>query len=414
MGYGILSALRGNLFGCGNIPEEDEYSEEYSCGSEELDVSLYVFVSVVGVVMLVIFLLRVVMARGYWVDIGKGSDCGSEVVGEVAESYAYGRGENSFLEILSKRGMYVSYLTVFRGCTLGVEARAPAGKNSKDVESSVSAAGFGGGAAILAKIRAFSQELGEVTKLFLTLVCVYLVSCVPLYGLKISEYGWEHSSSHTTHSYQYRWVLTSAFLHGEASLWLLVLVWINVLSVLSLLTVRGGVLRRWLSGGGSVSSLNPCGPTSERIATTLTTPAIVMHAQMNVGQGEGMLRGSESDNMGSHHSVKSLLRVLMIFLVNTCVVGSVCGGFIYFTSQSLPPSKVVGLQIGMALFNLAWNMAAVPVLSRPMGAADSVVLTELGLLILNNIVLPCIVTALTSPECFQVFVDVVFDDGYFV
>jgi hypothetical protein len=62
----------------------------------------------------------------------------------------------------------------------------------------------------------------------------------------------------------------------------------------------------------------------------------------------------------------------------------------------------VGLQIGMALFNLAWNMAAVPILSRPMGAADSVVLTELGLLILNNIVLPCIVTALTSPECFQV------------
>jgi hypothetical protein len=53
-------------------------------------------------------------------------------------------------------------------------------------------------------------------------------------------------------------------------------------------------------------------------------------------------------------------------------------------------------------------------LSRPMGAADSVVLTELGLLILNNIVLPCIVTALTSPECFQVFVYVVFDDGYFV
>ena len=72
------------------------------------------------------------------------------------------------------------------------------------------------------------------------------------------------------------------------------------------------------------------------------------------------------------------------------------------TSQSLPPSALVGLQVGMALFNLLWNMVAVPVLSRLMEASEKVVLIELGLLILNNILLPCIVTALTSPECFQV------------
>jgi hypothetical protein len=56
----------------------------------------------------------------------------------------------------------------------------------------------------------------------------------------------------------------------------------------------------------------------------------------------------------------------------------------------------------MALFNLAWNMAIVPVLARPMQSSEKVVWTELGLLIFNNILLPCIVTALTSPVCFQV------------
>ena len=363
-----LNALRGNLFGCGNIPDGDEFSDEYSCGSEDLDVSLYVFMSASGVLVAVICALSLRGADGGF----RGKDSGVEENSKESN-------ERGLLYLFTQLRMYTVYLDACSTYTQTTQSDTVLKR----------------GAIILTKIHTFSQELKQTMKLFMTLMCVYLVSCVPLYVLKASEYGWEHTS-HTTHSYQYRWVLTSAFLRGEVSLGLVMLVWLSVLSVLSWLTVRGGVLRRWLSGSSPTSSLSFSGSLSF-LSTSSKPPSIA-----NKDDLEGGIIMNESISGSSRGLMTSLLRVLMIFSVNTCVVGSVCGGYIYFTSQSLPPSKVVGLQIGMALFNLAWNMAAVPILSRPMGAAVSVVLTELGLLILNNIVLPCIVTALTSPECFQV------------
>jgi hypothetical protein len=234
---------------------------------------------------------------------------------------------------------------------------------------------------------------------------VYLVLCIPLYTLKMFEHGLDHPR-HTTHSYQYRWILTSAFLRGEVSLWLVVLVWVSVLSVLCMLVMRDSPVRRWL-WWRSVPSIPPVELPSlnnssivkvDRVAeeevdrkeTTMTSEATLAEiAATDVSEIRGNLLSTK-------------LKGFLAFAVNTCVVGCVDGLYIHFTSQSLPPSTVVSLQIGMALFNLIWNMTAVPVLSRPMGKAKRVVLIELGLLIMNNIILPCIVTALTSPECFQV------------
>ena len=148
-----------------------------------------------------------------------------------------------------------------------------------------------------------------------------------------------------------------------------------------MLTLRGGVLRRWLASSSQSNEI--------------------------IGKDDRETFAQLEDNDGTTHSASQSwveLKALLIFVVNISVVGCVCGLFIHLTSQSLRPSVLVGLQVGMAMFNLLWNMVAVPMLSRPMVSAEKVVLTELGLLILNNIVLPCIVTALTSPECYQVLI----------
>ena len=350
MGFGILSALRGNLFGCGNIPEEDEYSEEYSCGSEELDVSLYVFVSVVGVVMLVIFLLFVDGVRR---NMGRrrGFDGDEE-------------GHNILFQFLTDQNKYLSYLHP-RKCCAAYDTASGRGKTA------------------LHTISSFCSELDQMTKLFVTLVCVYIVSSIPLYALKVSEYGLVRAL-HTTHSIQYRWVLTSAFLRGEVSLALTLCVWVCVLSVLSWVVVRDGVLRRWLYGSLTTSSRPP---TAKR----------EVQAKNNAVQDTNVVVDSTGFGVSA-----SNMKLFAIFVVNVGVVGCIDGMYIHVTSKSLPPSTMVGLQVGMALFNLIWNMVAVPMLSRPMKATEQIVSTELGLLILNNIVLPCIVTALTSPECFQV------------
>jgi hypothetical protein len=380
---GELSALRGNLFGCGNVPVEDEYSDEYTCGSDSLDASLLVFLITMGALLVVACVVRIISHNRLFkrvVDAVK-LDNNSVV-------------QRNYLDLLTHRRMYSVYLDTFcagsflfrqRDC---IDMKSATGKEATALREKM---------AVLSNIHTFSCELKQMTALFWTLMSVYLVSCIPLYTLKMLEHGLDHPR-HTTHSYQYRWILTSAFLRGEVSLWLVVLVWVSVLSALCMLVVRDSPLRRWLWWSSVPSFNNSSIKKVDRVAeeevdrkeTTMTSEATLAEIAAT----------DVSDIRGNLLSTK--LKGFLAFSVNTCVVGCVDGLYIHFTSQSLPPSTVVSLQIGMALFNLIWNMTAVPVLSRPMGKAKRVVLIELGLLIMNNIILPCIVTALTSPECFQV------------
>lgn len=384
---GEFSALRGNLFGCGNIPEEDEYSEEYSCGSEELDVSLFVFMIVASALCIAAFVIYGSFVLGYVRHKDEGS----------------GWMQNRLLDIVLNRMKYATYLdNSIKG--VGDSETVDIAADYVTVERR--------GAAALNNIGTFCGELSQMTHLFVILICVYLISCIPLYTLKACQYGLDYTT-HTTHSYQYRWLLTSAFLRGEVSLWLVVVLWVSVVTSLSMLVVRNSPLRRWLS-----TSIHPdkSRPTvAESCASNpITSPSGASIEKEEENDSYEITKSKEfslSDVEATDHSVNdtnpssSKLKIFLIFTVNTCIVGFVDGLYIHFTSQSLPPSTVVGLQIVMAFFNLIWNMTAVPVLSRPMGTAKRVVVIELGLLILNNIILPCIVTALTSPECFQVYVD---------
>jgi hypothetical protein len=61
--FGELNALRGNLFSCQNIPGEDVYSEDYSCGSENLEFSLISCIVSLGVSMLIAAVLFVVVRK---------------------------------------------------------------------------------------------------------------------------------------------------------------------------------------------------------------------------------------------------------------------------------------------------------------------------------------------------------------
>jgi hypothetical protein len=51
---GSLSVLRGNLFSCNNIPENDEYSRDYVCGSRNLNGALFVCVSAFDMAVMVV------------------------------------------------------------------------------------------------------------------------------------------------------------------------------------------------------------------------------------------------------------------------------------------------------------------------------------------------------------------------
>ena len=53
---GSLSILRGNLFSCNSVPENDDFSRDYVCGSRNLNDSLLVFASVFGSAVLLVLL----------------------------------------------------------------------------------------------------------------------------------------------------------------------------------------------------------------------------------------------------------------------------------------------------------------------------------------------------------------------
>ena len=49
---GELKALRGNIFGCKNVPQDDVYSEDFNCGSENLEFTLLTFALSLGLTSL--------------------------------------------------------------------------------------------------------------------------------------------------------------------------------------------------------------------------------------------------------------------------------------------------------------------------------------------------------------------------
>ena len=322
---GELNALRGNLFSCQHIPDEDVYSEDYTCGSEDLELSLYSFISTLGLAVVFVASLLVVVRR----DI-------------VQSSFA-----SNLAHLFNSRQVYISYLET-------------AAQDS----------------ALFERVRwicVFSQELGVVSKMFLVLLGVNLATCLPIYGVKLSEYGVD-GNHYTTHSYQYRWTLSIAYVKGNVPAVLLMLMWASVICVMAMLVVKDGPLRRLVTTS-STHSHRSVTISSQGDREAATPPPSTLHSRVTYS---------------------------LIFLLNAAVAGSVNGLYIYYSDQALSPATHLSIQLAVALFKVGWNMAIVPLLAKPMKTSVKIVAIELIILVFNNILIPSLVTAFTSPACFQV------------
>ena len=321
--FGELNALRGNLFSCHYIPDEDVYSEDYSCGSENLEFSLISCIVSLGVSMLIAAVLFVVVRE------------------EIIQSpFA-----SNLVHLFNNRQLYISHLeTLAKDSSLFERVR---------------------------RICFFSQELGVVSKIFLVLLCVNAVTCVPIYGVKFSEFG-VHDNLYTTHSFQYYWTLSIAYLRGNVPAVLVMFMWTCVISVVVLFLVKDGPLRRFV--------------------TTSHTHS----------RGKISISSKEASDTATPSTLQSSLTYSSIFLFNIIVTGSVNGLYIYYSEQALTPAVHLSIQIAVAVFKVGWNMAIVPVLAKPLKTPGKIVGIELVILVFNNIVIPSIVTGFTSPACFQV------------
>lgn len=221
-----IDVLKGNLYGCDfSLPEHDPSRNEYSCGSSQLDQSLYFLLG--GVCCMLVVVLVYVIHRyqrrrskqscGVLVppplrvtaSVGADTACGgSEEEGSATASlsddlspggangkmvpFEIGR-SISFVESISRT---VSNADI---STFGVVSLFSALSSSVYLyiffllyldEGSLSS------------IRSFQQELKKVARCVVTLMLLGISLSVPIFALKLSEEGKE-SFDFTTHTYTY-------------------------------------------------------------------------------------------------------------------------------------------------------------------------------------------------------------------
>jgi Leucine-rich repeat (LRR) protein len=215
-----------------------------------------------------------------------------------------------------------------------------------------------------------SQSLQFLSSLEKT-VGIIAISCIffsfPLYVLRSGEGGDEYS----THINLYRWEWTAAYLTGSLPAGFLLLAW-------------GIVICTFLYCRGRLSQLISTEHRSRFSSHSLSI------------ESESELSSSSSSPELSSWQGKG--ESLLYISVNIIVMGTVNSLYILSTTQERSPTQQFFIRLSLALFNAFWSSICLPLLDISKQSKR----IKLLIIAINTIFIPCIVTALTSPSCYQV------------
>jgi Leucine-rich repeat (LRR) protein len=332
--YADLDILSGNLFGCGNLPKNDENSDSVSCGSEEYDQTLQLMGGVLGSIVcgvVLLYLLRLLIPSLISRDEKNSNDPKKFPLYSAACYLNY----TSDHSILSTSPHSIGNIT----------------PSSTTFPSTIS----------------FRKLL---YRLMLS-VCVLSVLCLlftlPIYVLKQwdGESGDEGDPQYVTHSHMYNWLWTMAFVSGATPAIIFLLMCLVTLSSFTFVTNRLG----------SVSNLSEESPLYSPTSKTKTT---------------------------YDHDHLQILTVWTIFIFNVVVVGTVNGLYLWSTLIDLASDVRIWIQFSFGLFSFLWNVVLRRGLSSKIKESRSGVWLFTCLNVMNSVIIPCIVTTLSSPSCYQV------------
>ena len=379
---GELKLLRDNLFSCNNIPSEDEDSQDYSCGSQNLNLSIYLFLAFTGVLLLWVVLS---IFLSYWFP-KRGNGVAEEKEGYLRRFYRFS-------------SQQIGYLTLFNEHSM---------QSVRSIE--------------LAKIYNIQYALRVTALLMGFLLVVVTTVGSPIYVIKLSEYGHagdshSHSSSlHSTHSYQYLWVISMAFITGELPAALIITAWLIVIGGCYGLFVQWEqVLTGWVWFRGLLkkcttstttsttsSTLNPGGAGDRSSSSSGSSSG----GEAGLGGGAELIaRHRQLSRESQRHAAsdpESRLGYATLFLMNLLLTASVNIAYVYSVYKSLSASTHVLCQVALALAMTLHNTTILPLLTtRWIKSGRSKIRIRLILSILNSVLIPAIATMFTSPSCFQ-------------
>jgi Leucine-rich repeat (LRR) protein len=296
---GTLDVLTGNLFGCGSLPSNDKNANTYTCGSQELDQAVLVLLSIAGCCCLSIVFIACLWFFGIieWAD-----------------------------KAWAKSQLWLSSTTM----------------NYLDATN---------------PLITFNEHLRGGVKLSLLLMVLGIISCSLLYALKFVEDG-KGGTAYSTHSTQYRWLYTAAYVTGQLPAGLLLGGWASCVSVV--------VCWKWRHHGvaaitnSSLSEKKPVRPIN-RVA------------------------------------------IFSIILCNIGVVGVVNALYIFSLIKNLSQTTHNGIQIGLTVFKLLWSYGTMSgILLRPVRHSPHATWLTLVVCLMNSMLIPCMVAAFASPSCYEV------------
>jgi Leucine-rich repeat (LRR) protein len=201
-----LEILQGNMFGCGHNPTNDEYYREYSCGSSQLDDSIYLWGVLTGCV--VIYLAFTTKSKwGQWCFCGDNATSLNSMSDNITEARSY-----------CKPLMALKHAILFVLYPLSL----PQHMCCEEIT--------------LFRIIEFCKNLYSTLRVGIMFSLASLLFFVPFYALKLLDWG-EEVTAYATHSNMYGFTASVAYMSGEAPAVLLLLGWGMLLTLYAALYV---------------------------------------------------------------------------------------------------------------------------------------------------------------------------------
>jgi Leucine-rich repeat (LRR) protein len=339
--YADLDILSGNLFGCGNLPKNDENSDSVSCGSEEYDQTLQLMGEVLGSIvclMGMLYLLRLLF-------------------------FHFRSRDKREMTIFPFYQLTIRYLNY--GHSFPSKNSIPSSPRSSE-EINISHPSFPFPSTI-----SFGNLLSRLMRSVCVLAILCLLFTLPVYVLKQLDADTESEGDpeYVTHSHMYNWLWTMAFVSGTTPAIIFLLMCLVCLFCFTFAINRLG-----------------CATDINKEPSPLPT-FITPNAKPVTIEDQPHLQ---------------MLMVWVIFVLNVVVVGTVNGLYLWSTLLDLSSDVRIRIQFSFGLFSFLWSVVLRLGLPLKIKESASEVWLFIGLIVMNSVIIPCIVTALSSPSCYQV------------
>ena len=329
-----LMILEGNMFGCHHNPSNDEYYREFNCGSSQLNDAMYVWEAILACLVLYF----AVAMRATWCRC-----CFQEATIDRLDDITETNSLQKLSHLMRNSFYLISYPFALRVLSTGEFFAVD-------------------------KVVLFCKSLYTTLKVGVLLSLMSIVVFIPFYGLKFADFG-NKETNYATHSNTYGYILSMAYISGQAPAVLLLVGW-------ALLVLMYAGMYMWIK--------------------------IDSRKKENSAQQLALQEEKHAKDL-QESSLNFDFVVLMATLsINSIIVGAVNALYLYSIYAKLDSQVRVGVQVIMSIFNFLFNLVCVPFLANSSKTPERNCHARLLMIILNNILIPCIVTACASPACFQV------------